>query len=355
MRQGLAMDIAIDGSLGEGGGQVLRTALSLSAITGRSFRIERIRAGRAKPGLLRQHLTAVHAARDICDAEVEGAELRSRALSFRPGPIRGGTYRFSVGSAGSACLVAQTVLPILLKAGGPSEVRFEGGTHNPAAPHYDFLTRVFFVALRQLGIAVDAELHQHGFYPAGGGAFSLRTTPPKGHRVVEWMNPGATSLRRAVVVHSKLPRHVAERETQVLKEQLGPDVEVEDRAVRSPGPGNLVTIEVERSLPEIITAFGAKGTPAEAVAMAAVKSVRTFLDRNVPVGEYLADQLLLPLALFGGGAFRTGPLSLHTQTNIDVIGAFLGSRISIDRDDQNCTTVRVNGLENSRATTPQPL
>jgi RNA 3'-terminal phosphate cyclase (ATP) len=151
-RKRLAM-IDIDGSEGEGGGQVLRTSLSLSLVTGSPFRIEKIRAGRKKPGLLRQHLTAVQAAAQIGSAEVEGDELGSREIIFRPATVKPGRYTFSVGTAGSAGLVLQTVLPPLLLASGPSELTLEGGTHNPWAPPFDFLSRAFFPLLRRMGVA----------------------------------------------------------------------------------------------------------------------------------------------------------------------------------------------------------
>ena len=165
--------LLIDGSQGEGGGQILRTALGLSLVTGTAFRIEKIRAGRAKPGLLRQHLTAVNAATVIGDALVDGAELGSPALVFRPRSVRPGAYRFAVGTAGSASLVLQTVLPPLLTAGASSILTLEGGTHNPWAPPFDFLARAFLPLLERMGAPVRAAIQRYGFYPAGGGQFTV--------------------------------------------------------------------------------------------------------------------------------------------------------------------------------------
>src|SRR5262245_60443308 len=167
----------IDGSQGEGGGQILRTALALSLVTGAPFRVEKIRAGRQKPGLLRQHLTAVTAAVEIGGAAVEGATLGSRELSFRPGSVRPGAYRFAVGTAGSAALVLQTVLPALLTATGPSTVVVEGGTHNPHAPPFDFLALAFLPLLARMGARAQATLDRPGFYPAGGGQLTVEITP----------------------------------------------------------------------------------------------------------------------------------------------------------------------------------
>src|ERR1051325_11860360 len=171
--------IIIDGSEGEGGGQILRTSLALSLVTGQSFRMKRIRAKRQKPGLLRQHLTAVEAAKTVGCAEVGGAEMNSQTLEFRPGPVTPGTYRFAVGTAGSATLVLQTVLPSLLTASGTSSLTLEGGTHNPLAPPFDFLARSFMPLIRRMGPGVELELRRPGFYPAGGGRFHARIEPVK--------------------------------------------------------------------------------------------------------------------------------------------------------------------------------
>src|SRR5437867_958993 len=161
--------LLIDGSQGEGGGQILRTALGLSLVTGTPIRIEKIRAGRAKPGLLRQHLTAVNAATAIGAVDVEGATLGSQELTFRPGTVKPGEYRFAVGTAGSTGLVLQTVLPPLLTAPGPSTLTLEGGTHNPTAPPFDFLARAFLPLISRMGPSATARLERPGFYPAGGG------------------------------------------------------------------------------------------------------------------------------------------------------------------------------------------
>src|SRR5262245_17125561 len=169
--------IIIDGSSGEGGGQILRTALALSLVTGTPFRIQKIRAGRPKPGLLRQHLTAVQAAVEVGSASASGAELGSQELSFWPGKVRAGAYRFAIGPAGSACLVVQTVLPPLLLAGGPSSLVVEGGTHNPFAPPWDFLARAFFPLLQRMGARVSTTLERHGFFPAGGGRLRVEIEP----------------------------------------------------------------------------------------------------------------------------------------------------------------------------------
>ena len=165
-------EIIIDGSEGEGGGQVLRTSLSLSAITGKPVRIENVRGRRKKSGLFRQHLTAFKAAAEICDARMEGAELGSSEIAFYPGEIKGGEYDFAIGSAGATNLVAQTVLPILSHADEPSKVTISGGTHNQWAPTFDFLDQAFLPQFRKMGGRASADLNAHVFYPAGGGSMT---------------------------------------------------------------------------------------------------------------------------------------------------------------------------------------
>lgn len=334
--------LRIDGSMGEGGGQVLRSSLSLSALTGTPIRVENIRAGRRKPGLLRQHLTALQAAAEVCGARVEGAKLRSREVTFRPDHPRGGSYRFAVGTAGSATLVFQTVLPILLRADGPSEVTFEGGTHNPMAPPYDFLEHVYVPWLRQIGVTIDISLGRVGFYPAGGGRFSVSLQPLRQPRPIELVTRPAAIRTRAWVLVSRLPAHVAEREASALREALvvGP-AEVAIRKVRSPGPGNAVCVLVQdgdRPL-ELFTAFGERGRRAEAVAEDVANQANRFCSARVPVGEHLADQLLLPLS-FGGGTFLTHELSSHTTTNVEVLRLFAGSdAVDVRHDDEQLLRV----------------
>ncbi len=190
--------ITIDGSQGEGGGQVLRTSLGLSLVTGKAFRIEKIRAGREKPGLLRQHLTAVRAAAQVGGAKVSGDEIGSRTLAFEPEQVRGGEYEFAVGTAGSATLVLQTVLPALIVAGGPSRLTLKGGTHNPWSPPFDFLQKAFLPLLERMGAKVTAELIRPGFYPAGGGEFTVEIQPVPGGRLqpLDLLERGETVSRR---------------------------------------------------------------------------------------------------------------------------------------------------------------
>jgi RNA 3'-terminal phosphate cyclase (ATP) len=338
--------ITIDGSMGEGGGQVLRTSLALSLVTGKPFRIEKIRAGREKPGLLRQHLTAVNAAAAVGGAQVEGAALGSREITFRPGSVRPGEHRFAVGTAGSATLVLQAVLPALLGARGPSTLTLEGGTHNPNAPPFDFLDRAFLPLLRRMGVRVEAALERPGFYPAGGGKFEVRVEPAE--RLVRLDLPARGDVKRrlARALVSNLPRNIADRELKAVRDLLSWERSslVAEEVQGSPGPGNLLMLELESEhVTEVFTGFGQKGVTAEKVAGDAIDELREYLASGAPVGKHLADQLLVPIAVAGRGSFSTIKPTRHTTTNIDVISRFLDVKIETRKEPGGTWTIEVSG------------
>jgi RNA 3'-terminal phosphate cyclase (ATP) len=329
--------ILIDGSFGEGGGQILRTALGLSLFTGQPFRIEKIRAGRKHPGLLRQHLTAVKAAAKIGQADVTGANIGSTQLTFTPGRVAPGSYQFAVGTAGSATLVLQSVLPALLISddqGQSTHLTLEGGTHNPFAPPFDFLAKAFLPLLDRMGARVDAKLERYGFYPAGGGRFVIAITPSKRLEPIELDERGKILDRRAMALVAHLPRSIAERELGVVHKKLSWPQEwlKVESTTNSPGPGNIVMLEIEsEKVTEVFTGFGERGVAAEAVADQAVVAARRYLASDVAVGEHLADQLLLPMALARGGSFTTVPPTRHTTTNIEIIRKFLDIEIRAEQ------------------------
>jgi RNA 3'-terminal phosphate cyclase (ATP) len=333
---GSAIMILIDGSIGEGGGQILRSALGLSMVTGQPFRIEKIRAGREKPGLMRQHLTAVNAAVTISSAKVDGAEIGSRELSFTPGKVTPGNYTFSIGSAGSTTLVLQTVLPALLCASGPSELILEGGTHNPHAPPLDFLEHAFLPLVNRMGPNVTVTLERAGFYPAGGGRVLVNIQPTGKLAPLHLPERGQITRRLAKAVVAALPGEIAKRELAKVQQRLNwSDDELQIRQLPAEwGPGNILTLEIESEHgTEVFTGFGEKRTIAEAVADQAIQQARKYLTANVPVGEHLADQLLLPIAMAGSGSFLTHSPTEHTRTNILVISRFLPARISMSALD----------------------
>jgi RNA 3'-terminal phosphate cyclase (ATP) len=318
--------ITIDGSFGEGGGQIIRTSLALSLITGTPFRIYNVRARRAKPGLQRQHLTAVNAAAEVGHAQVDGAQVGAREFTFRPGIVEPGTYTFDIGTAGSTTLVLQAVLPPLMCATEPSLVVLRGGTHNVHAPPYEFLAHAFLPLIARMGPRVEIELVRYGFYPPGGGQFNVYIEPATRLTPLELSERGAFKSRRARALVVRLPPNIAERELSVVREQLGwPDEQLQiETATNALSPGNVLTLEFESAhLTEIITGMGERGVRAEVVAERACAEAQQYLAHAAPVGEHLADQLLIPFALAGRGAYTTGPPSLHTTTNIEVIKKFL--------------------------------
>jgi RNA 3'-terminal phosphate cyclase (ATP) len=318
--------VTLDGSEGEGGGQILRSSLSLSLVTGTPVRVVNVRAGRAKPGLLRQHLTALNAAAELCGARVEGAELGSREVLFVPGAVAPGDYTFRVGSAGSATLVMQTVLPALLTASAPSTATFEGGTHNPMAPPFESIAEAFLPVINRMGPTVTCALARAGFYPAGGGRITMSVTPARALARVEIMARGEVREARVVARVAGLPEGIARREVTAAKEVLGwPWAQLKTEALpREQGPGNvvLVTVACEHAT-EVFTRVGEKGRSAEAVGAAAATEAAAWMASGVPVGEHLADQLLLPMAMAGGGRFVTTEPTEHTTTNARVIERFL--------------------------------
>jgi RNA 3'-terminal phosphate cyclase (ATP) len=318
--------IKIDGSFGEGGGQIIRTSLALSMITGSAFTIENVRAGRAKPGLQPQHLMSVNSAAQISAAEVSGAAVGSTAFTFKPMQISSGNYHFRIGTAGSTMLVFQTLLPALMMQSQPSMVTIEGGTHNTHAPPFDFVKNTFLPLIKRMGPDVELVLHQYGFYPPGGGKITAHINPAP-LAPLHLLERGALQSKRARVLLVKLPRNIAERELKVVSEQMPgwkPQELVIEESDNALSPGNVVMIEYQsEQLLETISSIGERRLPAEKVAQLAVGEAKSYLSHDAPVGEHLADQLLIPLALAGGGTIRTGPVTQHTITNMEVIKRFL--------------------------------
>mgnify|MGYP001819094455 CR=1 FL=1 len=269
-----AAPVVIDGSRGEGGGQVLRTALSLSLITGRPVRIHGIRARRRNPGLRRQHLTAVRAAAAVGDADTNGAQLGSQSLEFRPLRVRGGDYAFDIGTAGSCTLVLQTLLPALLAAKAAARIRLCGGTHNPHAPPADFLQRAFLPLLRRMGAHLELTLLRHGFYPAGGGELALEIAPTERLRPLHLTERGAFRRATAEALIASLPVQIAERELATLRRTLGwDDTQLRRRDLPADrGPGNALVATIEHA--QVVEAHETK------TRVAVQRSVRQPLERD---------------------------------------------------------------------------
>ena len=340
--------IEIDGSLGEGGGQVLRTALSLSCITGKGFRISNIRRSRSKPGLMRQHLMAVQAAARIAAAKVEGDRLGSSQLSFVPRGVQAGEYSFDIGTAGSTTLVLQTVIPALLTAPKESRVTVIGGTHVPFSPSWNYLAEIFWPTVARLGAHAELALDSCGFYPKGGGRVRCRVRPGalSAFSVQERGKLLRVSGCSAV---GNLPLSIAERERlsalAVLQEELGRDLpmEVETRELSIYGQGTFIFLkgEYEHAVAGF-TALGERGKPAERVGEEAAREFLSHHRTGMPIDPHLADQLVLYLAQAPGpSVFATSRITCHLETNLQVAGYFLDmeSRLSGESDGPGTVTI----------------
>ena len=337
--------LTIDGSMGEGGGQVLRSALSLSLCSQRPFRMLNIRRGRQRPGLRAQHLAAVTAAAAISNAEVKGDKLKSQQLEFFPQPIKPGHYEFDIGTAGSTSLVIQTLLPALLTADAPSQLMLHGGTHNPLAPTFEFLQQVFAPLLSKMGARVNLTLLQAGFYPAGGGSVKVQIEPVRDLQPLTLEARQGTEQITAHALLARLPEHIAERELATLGKVLG--IKPENRHIEfisdGAGPGNALLVSVHSdNIVELFSGIGIKGLRAETVSMRLAAEVQRYLASPAAVGKYLADQLLIPLWLAGGGSFRTLQPSRHTLTNIEVLHQFVDGQFICEELGQDDWRIRFN-------------
>jgi RNA 3'-terminal phosphate cyclase (ATP) len=324
--------VLIDGSYGEGGGQILRTSLSLSLITGRPVEIINIRAGRSRPGLQPQHLASVRAAAAPGNARLEGDRVGSNRLLFYPrSPVRPGSYRCEIGTAGAATLVAQTTLLPLWMAGGPSDVTITGGTHVPHSPPADYLESVYMPLLARAGIQARAKTEAVGFYPRGGGEISLEIRPVgNAPRAAPLDLTARGRLRRlqAIVTTALLPEHVAARGQKTIQQRLraaGHNVTVSSRDLLSAGPGAAVALIAEcQGVTAGFSSIGARGKPMERVAEEPCDEFLAWWASGAACDEHLADQLVLPLCLAAGESRWTTPLiSDHLRTVVWVAEQFL--------------------------------
>jgi RNA 3'-terminal phosphate cyclase (ATP) len=368
--------IEIDGSSGEGGGQILRTSLALALVTGRPLRIARIRAGRSKPGLAAQHLQAVEAARAICNGRVEGAELGSQEIVLEPGDVVPGQYRFEIGTAGATSLVLHTLYVPLALAGGPSELVIRGGTHVAWSPSFHYLRDHWRPALALMGLDVELEIRKAGYYPKGGGEIVARISPRERLKAVKLARdaapPQAEALRpdqdavapgedtaaarpdaprlagdaamprgrtapsqaAVTIVSTRLPSHVAERQSRTargLLENAGLDAAVQIEEYDGPAPGTATHVRIPTGLSGgMFTSLGERGLPAEKVATRAAEQAIAFAAGDAAIDKYLADQLILPLALADGTSeYTTSEITQHLVTNADVVAEFLPVDIDV--------------------------
>jgi RNA 3'-terminal phosphate cyclase (ATP) len=335
--QAMKTIIEVDGAMGEGGGQVLRSALSLSLLTGQPFRLTRIRAKRDQPGLRPQHLAAVQAAAKVCAARVRGDRIGSEAIAFEPGPVRPGDYFFDIGTAGATSLVLQTLLLPLALAAGRSRLALRGGTHVPASPCYHYLDWHWRLLLARLGVHFDLALTMAGFYPRGGG--EVQATIPGGSkpRSLQLMEPGTLRQIRGLSAVANLPREIAERQRRQALRRLRallpssePEIVVEELPAVGRGTVLLLLAELDAGQ-ACCFGLGAPGKRAEWVADEAVNALAAYLRSDGTVDPWLADQLLLPLAMGEGpSVLRTSEVTPHLLTNAAVIRLFLPIEIDVD-------------------------
>jgi RNA 3'-terminal phosphate cyclase (ATP) len=340
--------VELDGSEGEGGGQILRSSLALSVLTGRPFKLVNIRANRAKPGLQPQHLMCVKAAGAICGANYKGAAVGSSVLYFEPGEVRSGEYTFTIGTAGATSLVLHTVyLPLVLRGASPSVVRITGGTHNPHAPCHHFNATTWGGYLQWIGITIEQEMVRPGFYPRGGGeicayihtcsrinGLTLSTCP-------ELTTAGGFSA--VAMLPEKIARRQAERIASRLKrEKIETHIPIEDWE-GSLGAGTVAAVIFRQApVPTLFFGLGERGKTAESVADDAVDEAIRFREARAPVDPHSADQLLLPLVFSPDASeYCTSQVTRHLTTNLATVRKFVEREITIDAEEGESGTVRI--------------
>lgn len=346
-----APSIQIDGSFGEGGGQILRTALALSCLTGKPFEIHRIRANRQKPGLRPQHLQCVMAARQIAGAQVTGAEVGSSHVTFEPGPTRPAEYRFDIGTAGSTSLVLQTVFLPLAFAGGPSTVAITGGTHVPFSPCFHYLQRQWLPHLQKAGFSLALHMKRAGYYPEGGGHILAEIGPVTEALPLRLEGRGMLTRVEALSAASNLPRHIADRQAarannRMVKQKLPFHTDVADLPAHGKGTMLFLLAQFQEAQAGYF-ALGAIGKRAEKVADEACEELAAFLKTEAAVDRFLGDQLLLPLAVAPGESrLAVERVTQHLLTNAEVIRMFLPTEIHVEGglDEEGVVTVRGRGL-----------
>ena len=341
--------IEINGAFGEGGGQILRTSLTLSALTGQAFNILNVRANRKQPGLRPQHLTAAKAIARITNAQMDGAFQHSQNLSFIPGQPHAGRYRFDIPTAGALTLVLQTIFLPLRFAKGGSEVVLSGGTHVPFSPIFHYLSELWLPCMASIGFHAACQLNQAGFCPRGGGDVLLKVHAPQALQPVNALDRGSLTQIRGISGVANLDESIARRQKHQALRRLRPicpDTKIKTTSLPSPGKGTFIFLKAMFSGDgwASFSALGAPGKRAEVVADEAVEEMLTFLTSDACVDYHLADQILLPLALIEGSSrFTTHQITQHLLTNAYVIQKFLPARIEIKGDLGGPGEVRIFG------------
>ena len=341
--------IEIDASFGEGGGQVLRSALTLSVITGEAMHLTNIRARRPNPGLKPQHLKAVEAAAQISAARVEGATLGSQTLRFEPRGLQGGDYAFDIGTAGSVSLLLQTIYLPLSFADSPSRLTLSGGTHVPWSPCYHYLQWQWLPYLAQAGYHVECSLERAGFYPRGGGVLHVNIAPSGCLSALRLSERGRLLRIRGLSAVGRLDRSIAERQRKQAVGrlvELEVPLEIEVAEVPAASPGTFIVLQAEFEGGRCCAfALGARHKLAEKVADEAVEELRADIASGGAIDAWLADQLLLPLSLVPDRSeFSVCRISQHLRTNAELLGYFLPVSVEIDGETNHPGRVRLQGI-----------
>jgi RNA 3'-terminal phosphate cyclase (ATP) len=339
--------IELDGSHGEGGGQILRSALALSILTGRPFKLVNIRANRSKPGLQPQHLMCVRAAGTVSGAVYKGASVGSAVLYFEPNAVKPGKYVFSIGTAGATTLVLHTIyLPLALKGDRASEITITGGTHNQHAPCYHFLEATWAAYLRRMGIEVEVEMIRPGFYPRGGGEIRAVIHPCSRVNGVNFTTCPELTTAGGFSAYAGLPESVGRRQARRLSvrlksERIESHIPMEEWQAANPGTVAAVIFR-QLPVPPLFFGLGERGKPAEAVADDAADEAIRFRDAKCPVDPHSADQLLLPLVFSRDGSeYRTSEITRHLTTNIATLRKFVDRGVELDGEEGQPGTVRI--------------
>lgn len=342
--------IEIDGNYGEGGGQILRTSLSLSCLTGQPFRIVNIRKGRKKPGLMPQHLVSVRAARMVSNASVSGDEKGSTELTFSPDGLRSGDFALDIGTAGSVPLVLQTIIPPLLFAGGKSRVDLQGGTHVPFSPSFHYLAEVFSPMLSRVGAGVHFSIRSYGFYPRGGGNVTAEIKAAGGIKPLDLEARGGLQRIRGYSAVGNLPLSIAERQRaaalELVRDRLRGKVPIEVKLLNVPTPGHGTFIFLLAEYENIRTGFtslGALGKRAEQVGEEAAREFITYHATGAALDPHLADQIVSYLALADGAStFTTSAITDHLLTNLWAVTQFHPFRYSVEGNVGEQGRVRIH-------------
>jgi RNA 3'-terminal phosphate cyclase (ATP) len=349
--------IEIDGSMLEGGGQLLRVSVALSAVTGTPIKVFNIRAKRSNPGLRPQHLKAVEAVARLVNARTVGLYIGSREVEFAPGSPKAGDIEIDVGTAGSTTLVLQAMMPAMAYARGPVSVAIKGGTNNPMAPPVEFLEKVLLPVLRKMNLSISLELVRRGFYPRGQGIIKVRTQPLQRIASIALREFGDVSGISGLAYSSRLPSHVADRMASAAATLLRGagyrDFSIERETLQagdpkcavSPGCGIILVAELSRGGVISGDALGAPGKPAEAVGKEAAQSLAGQLGKRAPVDKHLGDQLAVWMALAEGASeIRVTELTLHTVTCMKVIENLINARFTIEGEEGKPATIKSQGL-----------